>query len=113
MTSVTVIRTMEVEEMVRNKGARFASLVAVGVLAFGALAACGGSDSDGGSDGRPAAAAGQGQGRRDPARTRRRRPRWEANDRPSLKKAFDDAGIESDIQNAGGDKAKFGRSATA
>ena len=27
-------------------------------------------------------------------------PRWEANDRPSLKKAFDDAGIESDIQNA-------------
>ena len=35
-------------------------------------------------------------------------PRWEANDRPSLTKAFNDAGIESDIQNAGGDKAKFG-----
>ena len=35
-------------------------------------------------------------------------PRWEANDRPSLNKAFDAAGIESDIQNAGGDKAKFG-----
>jgi D-xylose transport system substrate-binding protein len=35
-------------------------------------------------------------------------PRWEANDRPSLKKAFDAAGITSDIQNAGGDKAKFG-----
>jgi len=35
-------------------------------------------------------------------------PRWEANDRPSLQKAFDDAGIQSDIQNAGGDKAKFG-----
>jgi D-xylose transport system substrate-binding protein len=35
-------------------------------------------------------------------------PRWEANDRPSLKQAFDDAGIESDIQNAGGDKSKFG-----
>ena len=35
-------------------------------------------------------------------------PRWEANDRPSLQAAFDAAGVESDIQNAGGDKAKFG-----
>jgi D-xylose transport system substrate-binding protein len=33
--------------------------------------------------------------------------RWEGNDRPFLKAAFDKAGIESDIQNAGGDKAKF------
>jgi D-xylose transport system substrate-binding protein len=35
-------------------------------------------------------------------------PRWEANDRPLLKKAFDAAGIGSDIQNANGDKSKFG-----
>jgi len=35
-------------------------------------------------------------------------PRWEANDRPSLSKAFTDAGLKSNIQNAGGDKAKFG-----
>jgi D-xylose transport system substrate-binding protein len=35
-------------------------------------------------------------------------PRWENNDRPSLTKAFDNAGIESDIQNAGGDTSKFG-----
>jgi D-xylose transport system substrate-binding protein len=35
-------------------------------------------------------------------------PRWEANDRPLLKKAFDDAGVASDIQNADGDKSKFG-----
>jgi D-xylose transport system substrate-binding protein len=35
-------------------------------------------------------------------------PRWEANDRPLLKAAFDAAGIESDIQNANKDKAKFG-----
>jgi D-xylose transport system substrate-binding protein len=35
-------------------------------------------------------------------------PRWEANDRPLLKAAFDSAGIQSDIQNAGGDKSKFG-----
>jgi D-xylose transport system substrate-binding protein len=34
-------------------------------------------------------------------------PRWEANDRPLLKQAFDAAGIHSDIQNADGDKSKF------
>jgi len=34
--------------------------------------------------------------------------RWENNDRPLLKKAFDDAGITSDIQNAQGDIPKFG-----
>jgi D-xylose transport system substrate-binding protein len=33
--------------------------------------------------------------------------RWEQQDRPYLKKAFDAAGIESDIQNAGGDVSKF------
>jgi D-xylose transport system substrate-binding protein len=31
--------------------------------------------------------------------------RWETVDRPFLKKAFDDAGVESTIQNAEGDKA--------
>src|SRR5215211_8789471 len=31
--------------------------------------------------------------------------RWETVDRPFLKKAFDDAGIESEIQNAEGDKS--------
>jgi len=35
-------------------------------------------------------------------------PRWEANDRPLLSEAFTAAGIKSDIQNAGGDKSKFG-----
>jgi D-xylose transport system substrate-binding protein len=35
-------------------------------------------------------------------------PRWEANDRPLLKAAFDAAGIQSDIQNADADKSKFG-----
>jgi D-xylose transport system substrate-binding protein len=99
---------MEVEEMVRNKGARFASLVAVGVLAFGALAACG-DDSDGGSDG-GSGSSGDATGKVGvilPDATTS--PRWEANDRPALQKAFDDAGIESDIQNAGGDVAKFGQ----
>src|SRR4051794_2601370 len=33
--------------------------------------------------------------------------RWEGADRPLLTKAFADAGVDSDIQNAQGDKAKF------
>ncbi|MDF1605574.1 substrate-binding domain-containing protein [Nocardioides sp. YIM 152315] len=99
---------MEVEEMVRNKGARFASLVAVGVLAFGALAACG-DDSDGGDDG-GGGGGGEAAGKVGvilPDTTTS--PRWEANDRPSLEAAFEDAGVEYDIQNAGGDTAKFGQ----
>jgi D-xylose transport system substrate-binding protein len=33
--------------------------------------------------------------------------RWETADRPALTKAFADAGVKADIQNALGDKAKF------
>jgi len=99
---------MEVEEMVRNKGARIASLMAVGALAFGALAACG-SDSDGGSEGSsggtPKADGKVGVILPDTTTS----PRWEANDRPSLEAAFKDAGVDYDIQNAGGDTAKFGQ----
>jgi D-xylose transport system substrate-binding protein len=94
--------------MVRNKGARYASLVAAGVLAFGALAACGDSDSGGSSssDGSSGSATGK-VGVILPDTTTS--PRWEAQDRPSLEKAFSDAGIEADIQNADGDTAKFGQ----
>ena len=35
-------------------------------------------------------------------------PRWESADRPFLQAAFDEAGIEADIQNAGGDVSTFG-----
>ena len=35
-------------------------------------------------------------------------PRWEANDRPLLNAAFQAAGVQADIQNANGNKAKFG-----
>ena len=102
-------QAMEVEEMVRNKGARYASLVATGVLAFGALAACGSSDSGGGSS---SGGSSGGGGSADvgvilPDTTTS--PRWESQDRPSLEKAFSDAGVKSDIQNADGDKSKFGQ----
>jgi D-xylose transport system substrate-binding protein len=65
------------------------------------LAACGGSGGEGAGGG---AAGTVGVILPDAATS----PRWEANDRPLLKKAFDDAGIRSDIQNADGDKSKFG-----
>jgi D-xylose transport system substrate-binding protein len=35
-------------------------------------------------------------------------PRWEGNDRPLLAAAFKAAGVSADIQNAQGDKTKFG-----
>ena len=90
--------------MVRRRGARFASFVAVGVLAFGALAACGDDNSSGESS------SGEASGKVGvilPDTTSS--PRWENNDRPSLQAAFDEAGVESIIDNAGGDKAKFGQ----
>lgn len=95
--------------MVRNKGARYASLVAVGVLAFGALAACG-SDSDNSSDNSSdetsAAATGKVGVILPDSKTS---VRWETQDRPNLQKAFDDAGLESDIQNAEGSPDTFGQ----
>jgi D-xylose transport system substrate-binding protein len=96
--------------MVRNKGMRLASLVAVGALAFGALAACG-SDSDGGDTG----SAGDNSESSAPSGKvgvilpdTTTSPRWEANDRPSLEAAFKAAGVDYDIQNANGDVDKFG-----
>ena len=74
-----------------------------------ALTACGGgSDSnDTASGGTPAADAPKGKvGVILPDATTS--PRWEANDRPLLSAAFKAAGIDADIRNANGDKAKFG-----
>lgn len=84
----------------RYTGKAATALSAVAVLAL-ALAGCGSSDNGG-----------SGSSSKDkvgvilPDTTTS--VRWEANDRPSLKKAFDDAGIDSDIQNAQGDTTKFG-----
>src|SRR6476659_343132 len=86
-------------------GARWASLAAVGVLML-ATAACGGDNGSNSSSGGRSGSSAKKVGVILPDATTS--PRWESNARPSLKKAFDDAGIKSDIQNAGGDKAKFG-----
>lgn len=89
--------------MVRSKAVkRIASLAVVALVAVGA-AACG-SDSKSDGDGGTTATKKVGVILPDATTS----PRWEANDRPSLQAAFDAAGIEADIQNADGDKAKFG-----
>jgi D-xylose transport system substrate-binding protein len=92
--------------MVRSKGMkRIASLAVIGLIAVG-TAACGDDSGDSsGTESSSGSATGKVGVILPDATTS---PRWEANDRPSLQAAFDAAGIESDIQNADGDKAKFG-----
>ena len=92
--------------MVKTRRTRIASLFAVGALVLAGTAACGSSDDNKKSDGGNSKDTAGKVGVILPDATTS--PRWEGNDRPSLQKAFDDAGIESDIQNAGGDTAKFG-----
>src|SRR4051794_37594569 len=90
---------------------RFVGLVAVSAAGLLGLTACGGSDSSsssaaagGAASSSPAAAKGKvGVILPDSASS----ARWETADRPLLKQAFDAAGVDSDIQNAGGDVNKF------
>ena len=96
--------------MVRNKGARYASLVAAGVLAFGALAACG-DDSEGGSD----ASSDSSDSSEATGKVGVILPdskssvRWETQDRPNLEAAFEAAGLGSVIQNAEGSPDTYGQ----
>ncbi|MFB9238636.1 sugar ABC transporter substrate-binding protein [Plantactinospora siamensis] len=80
------------------------SAVAVALASAVALVGCG--NSDGGSSGGGSSSGTGKVGVILPDATTS--PRWESNDRPLLKKAFDALSIQADIQNANGDKAKFG-----
>ena len=91
---------------------RFVGLVAVGAAGLLGLTACGGSEQLLELGRRRCGAASSPRRRRkgkvgvilpDSASS----ARWETADRPLLKQAFDAAGVESDIQNAGGDVNKF------
>ena len=86
---------------------RSMKMYGVAALSAAALVAsgCGGDDSDSGSSG---SSGDKPKGKvgvilPDTASS----ARWETADRPFLTKAFKDAGVEADIQNANGDKAKF------
>jgi D-xylose transport system substrate-binding protein len=86
---------------------RVTAAVITGALAF-TVAACGSDDSgsgsgSSGSTAKPESKAKVGVILPDTASS----ARWENADRPLLGEAFKAAGVESDIQNANGDKAKF------
>lgn len=96
-----------------------AVMVAGALLVLAASTACGGSSSGGSGGSSSGAGSGSSSGAGSSSSGAAKKvgvilpdtttsPRWEANDRPSLTKAFTAAGIQSDIQNAGGDKTKFG-----
>lgn len=80
--------------------------IALGAAATLTLAACGGSSSAG-------SAGGSGSGSTKVGKVGVILPdtasskRWEDSDRPAFQKAFQDAGITADIQNAQGDTSKF------
>jgi D-xylose transport system substrate-binding protein len=86
---------------------QFVAVLAVGVAGVLTLSACGdddsGSDGAGGTAGSSASAGKVGVILPDTASS----ARWEQADRPLLEEAFKAAGVEADIQNAQGDKAKF------
>jgi D-xylose transport system substrate-binding protein len=93
--------------MKHKLSARVAAAVMIGALAF-TVAACGGDDSDSGSGSSGSTATPESKAKvgvilPDTASS----ARWENADRPLLGDAFKAAGVESDIQNANGDKAKF------
>src|SRR3712207_3259659 len=88
------------------KGRFFAIAALLFAMAF-AVASCGGDDDDGGGGG-GSADSGEDKGKvgvilPDAASS----ARWETADRRFLGEAFEAAGVEYDIQNANGDKAKF------
>ncbi|WP_053226892.1 sugar ABC transporter substrate-binding protein [Solirubrobacter soli] len=95
--------------MKHKLSARVAAAAMIGALAF-TVAACGSDDNSGsgssgssGATSTPEAKAKVGVILPDTQSS----ARWENADRPLLADAFKAAGVESDIQNANGDKAKF------
>jgi len=90
---------------------RTVGLIAVSTMAALGLSACGGGSSSTSSSSAASGSAGGGGGSvgkvgvilPDSASS----ARWETADRGFLNEAFKAAGVEADIQNAGGDKAKF------
>lgn len=98
--------------MVRTSVLKRLTVTAVMGLVAVSAAACGGDDSSTAGGGTGGGDGGSGGGDTQigvilPDATTS--PRWEANDKPSLTKAFEDAGIGADIQNAQGDVNKFGQ----
>jgi D-xylose transport system substrate-binding protein len=90
--------------MIRRKAKGIVAAVALGALAL-SLSACGDDDGGDGGDGGGGDDATAKVGVILPDEVTS--PRWEANDRPSLEAAFEAAGVQSSIENAGGDVSTF------
>jgi D-xylose transport system substrate-binding protein len=82
------------------------ALAAVGLLAAGSMAACGGDDGDSGSSGSTSGATAAGKVGVILPDTKSSQ-RWSTDDPKFLKAAFDAAGVEVDIQNAQNNKSQF------
>jgi D-xylose transport system substrate-binding protein len=82
------------------------ALAAVGLLAAGSMAACGGDDGDSGSSGSTSGATAPGKVGIILPDTKSSQ-RWGTDDPKFLKAAFDAAGVEVDIQNAQNNKSQF------
>ena len=80
-----------------------AMFAAVAVLSF--AAACGDDDDDGGGGSSTSGGGGETGSVGVLLPDSKSSVRWETVDRPFLQKAFEDAGVEVDIQNAEGDKS--------
>ena len=95
---------------------RFVGVAAMGAAGLLGLAACGDSSSSTSATATGGAGASSGGGGVQVGvilPDTQSSARWESFDKPYLQKAFDDAGIKADIQNALGDKSKFATIADA
>jgi D-xylose transport system substrate-binding protein len=95
--------------MVRTSVLKRLTVTAVMGLVAVTAAACGGDDSSAAGDGGDGGGGGGGTDIGVILPDATTSPRWEANDKPSLSKAFDDAGVTYDIQNAQGSVDTFGQ----
>jgi D-xylose transport system substrate-binding protein len=88
--------------MVKRKQSALLAVAGLGLAL--ALTACGDDSSDSGSDSGGSSSSGDVQGKIGVILPDTESSvRWESADRPALQKAFEDAGVEYDIQNAEGD----------
>jgi D-xylose transport system substrate-binding protein len=89
-----------------SKRRKLWALAAAGVLAMSGLAACGDDDDDGGGGGDSGGGDSGGDARVGVLLPDSKSSvRWETVDRPALEEAFKVGGVESDIQNAEGNKS--------
>jgi D-xylose transport system substrate-binding protein len=89
------------------RAARSATALSVLAIGMAAFAGCGGDDDSGGGSSGSSGGSGGGEAQKVAVLLpdTKSSVRWETADKPFLQKAFDDAGVPVEIQNAQGDKS--------